>query len=51
MFEINNLTLGIGNKNDTGLAYFDQYIRMYHECEDGIEKSLQRITVCHHEAS
>ena len=25
-------------------------IRIYHECEDGIEKSVLRITVCHHEA-
>ena len=25
-------------------------IRIYHECEGGIEKSVQRITDCHHKA-
>ena len=25
-------------------------IRIYHECEGGTEKSVPRITVCHHEA-
>ena len=25
-------------------------IRIYHECEDGIEKSVSRLTDLHHEA-
>ena len=28
-----------------------EIIRIYHECEAGIEKSVQRITIWHHEAS
>ena len=27
-----------------------EVIRIYHECEDGIEKSVWRISVCHHSA-
>ena len=28
----------------------DQSIRIYHECEDGIEKSILRITIWHQKA-
>ena len=28
----------------------EKIIRIYHECEGGIEKSVPRITVWHHEA-
>ena len=30
--------------------YSCNIIRIYHECEGGIEKSVAGITVCHHEA-
>ena len=32
------------------LEVISRIIRIYHECEGGIEKSIPRITVRHHEA-
>ena len=49
-------TIGLLQKRDKILGtvchfiYF-HHIRIYHECEGRIEKSVPRIAVCHHEAS
>ena len=32
------------------LLIHEDNISIYHECEDGVEKSISRITVWHHEA-
>ena len=38
------------NLKGWSICLLGEYIRIYHECEGGIIKSLQRITVWHHKA-
>ena len=38
--------LKVNNKNKEFFAY----IRIYHECESGLEKSVPRIAIWHHQA-
>ena len=38
------------NKKYQQIRIYNWYIRIYHECEGGIEKSVPRITDWHHEA-